>query len=131
MAIKLNSLASNTQLEADGDWIEIPELPGVELQVRSINYPAYQQAFSQLLQRMTRKYGRKGVPPEENDREMGRLYAKHLLLGWKGFDVEFSPEVAEETLMDPGHRDLRRHVGWAASQVGVADIEFVGEAAGN
>ena len=131
MVAKLDSLKSNVELEVEGDWIDVPELPGVSLQVRSINYPGYQTALSLVVQRLTRKYGRKPVPPQVNDREMGRLYHEHILVNWRGFDVEYSAEVAESALTDPAHRDLRRHVQWAASQVGVAEVDYVEDAKGN
>lgn len=130
MSVKFSSLAADVAKEQDGDWIEIPELPGVELKVRSFNHAAYRVARDLLLQRMARKYGRKPAPADESEAEFGKLYAKFILLDWKGFDVEYSPEQAREALSDPAYRDLRRHVEYASSQVGASDVEFIEEAVG-
>lgn len=130
MAVKFSSLAADTDKETAGDWIEIPELPGVELKVRSFNHPAYRVARDLLLQRMARKHGRKPAPADESEAEFGKLYAKFILLDWKGFDVEYTADVAREALADPAYRDLRRHVEYAASQVGASEVEFLDDALG-
>jgi hypothetical protein len=130
MAVKFASLASDLKKEDDGDWIEIPDLPGVSLKVRSFNFGPYRIARDQLIQRTARKYGRKPVPPEENEIEFGKMYAQYLLLDWKGFDIDYSAAAAREALSDPAFRDLRRHVEYAASQVAQAEVEFVEDALG-
>ena len=130
MSVKFSSLAANTEKEAQGDWVDLPDLPGVYLKVRSFNDPKYRTARDMLLQRMARKFGRKPAPPDESEAEFGRLYAKFVLLDWKGFDIEYSPEAAREALSDPAFRDLRRHVEYAANQVGQVEIEFLDDALG-
>jgi hypothetical protein len=130
MAVKFSSLASDTKKEDEGDWIEIPDLPEVSLKVRSFNYAPYRIERDQLIQRNARKYGRKPMPPDENEVAFGRLYAKHILLDWKGFDIPYSADAAREALSDPAYRDLRRHVEYAAGQVGESEVEFVETARG-
>lgn len=130
MSVKFSSLAADTAKESEGDWQEIPDLPGVSLKVRSFNFPAYRVARDLLLQRMARKFGRKPAPADESEAEFGRLYAQHILLGWSGFDVEYTPEVARDALTNPAFRDLRRHVEYAASQVGASEVEFLEDAVG-
>jgi hypothetical protein len=130
MSVKFSSLAADTEKEKQGDWVEIPELPGVSLKVRSFNDPAYRIARDLLLQRMARKHGRKPAPADENEAEFGRLYAKHILIDWKGFDVPYSADAAREALADPAYRDFRRHVEYAASQVGASEVEFLEDALG-
>jgi hypothetical protein len=130
MAVKFASLRADVEKEKAGDWVEIVELPGVELRVRSFNDPQYKIHRDQLLQRLARKYGRKPVPGDESEVEFGRLYARFILLEWKGFDEAYSEQRALEALTDPAMRDLRRHVEYAAGQVGASDIEFVEEMAG-
>jgi hypothetical protein len=130
MSVKLSSLAADTAKETEGDWIEVPELPGVRLKVRSFNFPAYRVARDLLLQRMARKHGRKPAPADESEVEFGKLYSAHILLGWEGFDVEYTPAAARDALTDPAFRDLRRHVEYAASQVGASEVEFMEEAVG-
>jgi hypothetical protein len=130
MAVKFASLAADTKKEDEGDWIEIPDLPGVSLKVRSFNYAPYRIARDQLIQRNARKYARKPMPPDENEVEFGRLYAKFILLDWKGFDLPYSQDEARAALTDTAYRDFRRHVEYAASQVAQAEVEFVEEALG-
>lgn len=130
MSVKFSSLASDTEKEVKGDWIEIPELPGVSLKVRSFNDPKYRVARDLLLQRMARKHGRKPAPADESESEFGKLYAKFILLDWQGFDVPYTPEAARDALADPAYRDLRRHVEYAASQVGASEVEFLEDSLG-
>jgi hypothetical protein len=44
MAIKLSSARANVQRENDGDWVDIPEWPGVEFRVRGYAYGPFQNA---------------------------------------------------------------------------------------
>jgi len=129
--VKLGSLKADLVKEADGEWIDIPDLPGVALKVRSVNFPAYKTARDLAVQRLARKHGKKPIPEKEMAEVSGRLFAEHLLLGWRGFDVDYTPELALEVLTDPAYRELRAHVEWAAAQVGHAEVEFVEDLAKN
>ncbi len=128
--LKLASTRADLDLEAAGDWVAIPEWPGVRLRVRSLNYGPYQTALSHSLRRLSTRFP-DGIPPEEDAAETGRLYAAHILLGWEGFDVPWTAERAMQVLADPAYRDLRRNVGWAASRVARVEAEYVEAAAGN
>ena len=130
MAVKFGSLKADIETERSGEWIECPDLPGVSFKVKSFNDPQYRVARDLLVQRLARKHGKKPAAPEEQEAEFGRLYAKHILLDWQGFDVPYSAEAALEALTDPAYRDLRRYVESAAAQVGAVDVEFVEEALG-
>lgn len=133
MAVKFSSIKANLKTEAEGDWQDIPDMPGVSLCVRGVNYGPYTQARDQVLQRLARKYGRKGAPSDVVAEEFGRIYAAHLLIDWKGFaddedkPLPYSAGRALEGLTDPAMRELRSAVEWAASQVGQADVEVVAE----
>lgn len=131
MTIKLGSLKADLKRESDGDWVKVPDLPGVELKVRSTNYAPYQVALQAMIRRFRKRYGTDPVPPEEDGAETGKLYATHLLVDWRGFDVPYDAGTAMSALSDPAYRELRSHVGWAASQVGRIEAEFVEEAVGN
>lgn len=130
MTVKFGSLKSDIEKEKTGDWVEVPDLPGVSFLVRSFNHPPYRVARDLLVQRMARRNGKKAAPPEEMEAAFGRLYAEHILLDWQGFDEPYSPEVAREALTDPAYRDLRRYVESAAAQVGQSEVEFTEEAVG-
>lgn len=130
MTVKFGSLKSDIAKEQTGDWVEVPDLPGVSFKVRSFNHPAYRVARDLLVQRMARRNGKKAAPPEEMEAAFGKLYAEHILLDWQGFDEPYSAEVAREALTDPAYRDLRRYVESAAAQVGQSEVEFTEEAVG-
>lgn len=131
MTIKIASLKADLAKEAAGDWIEYPDWPGVAFNVRSLNSPAYTTARDIMIQRFRRKYPRKAPPANEMIEEAGKIYCKHILFGWRGFDVEYTPEVALEMLTDPAYRAIVAAVEWCAGQVAQLDIEFVEDATPN
>ncbi len=131
MAIKLSSVRSDPAREEEGEWVNIPDLPGVRFRVRSFNYGPYKAQRSIVFARLARKYGREPVPDQIMVKELGQLYHKYILLEWDGFDVPFSPETARDVLTDPTYRTLLDHVDYAANRVGQAEVEFVEQAAGN
>ncbi|HTV69841.1 MAG TPA: hypothetical protein VMF90_15010 [Rhizobiaceae bacterium] len=131
MTVKLSSVRANLEVEAKGEWIDYPELPGVSFMVSSLHAPAYKLARDNLLQRLTRQYKGKPVPESVLVPETAKLYCKHILHGWKGFDEDYTPEKALETLSDPGFRKVIEAVEWCASRVGERDIEFEEKTAKN
>lgn len=131
MAIKLQSTKADLARENEGDWVDIPELPGVRLKVRGNNYAPYQMAKSVVEARWARRYAREPVPPDILLRENGRLYAEHILVDWEGFDVPYDAGLARETLLDPGFRTLHEHIRYAMQQVSETDAVFVEDTARN
>ena len=134
--MKLDDLKSDPNAE---EWIDCPELgineatgEPVALLVRSLDYPAFKVDLQETRLRLLRRYpGGKATPPAEEDRENGRLYAKHLLRGWRGIEDQFSPELAFSVLTDPAHRDLRNAVAAAAGQVALRRAVQTEAVAGN
>lgn len=131
MTVKLSSLKADLDREEKGDWIEYPDWPGVEFNVSSLHLPAYQTARDLLLQKLQRQYKKKAIPKNVLTKELGRLYATHLLHGWRGLDVDYSPQVALETLTSPDYRNVVAAVEFCAAQVSEVDLEFVEEEEGN
>ena len=129
--IKLASLRVSDQSEEAGTWVDLPDVPGAAVLVRSLDYPPYTLARTVLFQRFSRLYGRKPAPQNEIVPAIGKLYAEHILLGWKGFDVEFSPEEAMLRLSDWTWRKLTTMVEWAAGTLSEAQVEFVEDATKN
>ena len=136
MAVKLNSLKIDTRKENDGEWVDIPSLVDPEtgemvaLKVRGIGYSEYQSDLSKLRKRWVTKYGSmEDVPDRVARQELGRLYARHLLLDWRGFDPPYDPDIAEEELTSRG--ELAGHVLYAANKNSQADIEYTKAAAKN
>ncbi len=129
--VKLSSLRSDSERERNGDWVDSLSIPGAAFMVRSINYPPYTIARDLMKQRLARKSGGKPIPQDTLYTELGRLYAEHLLLDWRGFDEEYSKDRAVELLTDPEFRELVMAVELAAGSVGQAELEFIEGAAKN
>ncbi|TPN34799.1 hypothetical protein [Mesorhizobium sp. B1-1-6] len=145
MTIKLGSLAADLKKEREGDWIEPREwgglnpekpyeqtaLPGLAFLVRSTNYPPYTTARQAALEDLKKNYPDDKVPPEVQARIEGELSVQHLLLGWKGLDIEYSTEFAGTILVAEEHRVMRGMIFWCAGQVGKKKVEFVEAATKN
>lgn len=136
--VSLKQIKSDRKAEIEGEWIEAPEVgfkddgSPVRLLVRSLHYPPYKLDLMQTRLRLQRKYpGDKMVPPDEEDRENGRIYSQHLLLGWDGIAEQYTPELARETLMDPQQRILRDAVPACARLVGQRRSEQTETLVGN
>lgn len=131
MVVKLSSLKADLAREEKGDWIEFPDWPGVEFNVSSLHLPAYQTARDLLFKRLARQYKKTPAPAVVLTTEIGKLYAKHILHGWRGLDVDYSPERAAEILSDPEYRNVVAAVEYCAGRVSETDIEFIEDEVGN
>lgn len=131
MTVKFSSITVDLEKERNGDWVSYPEWPGAEFNVNSVESPAFKEARDKLMRRLARRYGDKPIPSDGLTKDLGDLYAKHLLNGWKGFDMAYSADAAREALCDPAYRLLTEAVLWCAQRVGRAQVEFLEEAAGN
>lgn len=130
--VRLKSLRADLEREAKGDWIAAPDCGlGVEFLVTSLHTPAYRTARAELQLRLQTRFMGKPIPPEVEDKEFGSLYAKHLLLGWRGFDEPYSSDLAEQMLSDPAWRAITNGVVGSAAELGRAQAEYVDAAAGN
>lgn len=131
MTVKLSSLKADLQREASGDWIEYPDWPGVEFNVSSLMLPAYTIERDLLMQKLSRRYKGKPVPRDILSIELGRIYHKHILHGWRGLDVNYSTETAAEILADPEYRNIVAAIEWCAAKVSDVEVEFVEDAGKN
>jgi hypothetical protein len=146
--LKFSSLEVDIKAETDGEWIPIKkwigldpdepysvtDLPGIEFFVRSDNYQPYKVARQKLgekLEETKSDYPDGIIPDDVADIEHGRIMAEHLLLGWKGFDVEYTPEMAMAALTKPAGRVHRQMVIFCARKVGRRKAEFDKDAAKN
>lgn len=131
--VKLSSLKANIVRENGGDWVPLPEMGEAAISGRSFNFPPYKVARDLLNRQLAKKY--KNDISEERDAEtaagFGRLYAQYLLLGWRGFDIEYTPELALELLQDPEWRPLKEYCEYAFMQLSQISVEFVETAAKN
>lgn len=145
MTIKLASLSADLSKEREGDWIPVKEwlgldpekpyemspLPGLEFLVRSTNYPGYVTARQAVLEKLKQEYPDDKVPADVQARVEGQLSVEHLLLGWKGLDVEYSPDLVGTILVAEEHRVMRQMIFWCAGRVGKKKVEFVQAATKN
>ena len=131
MVIKLASLKADLAREAEGDWVDYPDWPGVSFHVSSTRSEPFITQRDLLLKQMTAR--NKPVAPGDPEmaRGIGRLYCEHVLHGWKGLDIEYSPEVALETLTDVAYRDVLSAIDWCAQKLTKISVEFVGAAVKN
>jgi hypothetical protein len=127
MTVKLASLKADLDREAAGDWIDFPDWPGVAFNVSSLLKPAYVTARDLLLQKMSRQHKGKPVPLAESTPSVAALYCKHILHGWRGLDVDYSPETALTTLSDPAFRTVMNAVEWCSRHLSIVEAEFVEE----
>lgn len=131
MTIKLRSVAADVSQEKKGMWIPSADFPGVEFLVSSLYSPEYETARDLLLQRLGAQFKGATIPTETLLPRLGALYAEHLLHGWRGFDEDYSSEVATELLGQFQYRDLIKAVEWCAGQVTRINFQFVEQDAGN
>lgn len=129
--LKLASTKVDLDKERKGDWIDFPEWPGVAFHVKSVEAPDFKMARDMMLRKLARKHKGKTIPGDELQGEAGRLYNKHILLGWKGLDVPYAEDTALDVLTDPAYRKVFTAIEWCATQVGENDAEFVEDAAKN
>ena len=135
--MKITDLRRDLRAEVDGEWNDAPELGAdeatgkpIRFLTRSIHYPPFKLDLRHTQLRLARKFG-DDVPPDEEDRENGRLYATHLLLGWEGIEDEFTQAVALAALTDVAQRDLREAVVACARVVGKRRAKQAAAIAGN
>ncbi len=136
--IKLASLAADLVKEREGDWIEPKEwpglnpdkplelvpLPGLAFLTRSTNYPPYVAARQAEHERLQSLYPGGTVPPDVQAKAEGKLAVEFLLLGWRGLDVSYSPDIVGSVLTAEEHRTVRAMVRWCAGVVGKRKVEF-------
>jgi hypothetical protein len=134
MGIKISSIAADLKRENDGDYVEIPPDiigggEGILLKVRAFSYAPYLKERNEIVRKWHRAYGRDQVPLDVAFKADGRLYAKHILLDWKGLDeddgspMKFSIERAEELMTNMEFRLLQDAVQYAAGKIMVIAAE--------
>jgi len=135
--MQLNQIAVDVEREEKGDWVEVPDLPGVSLKVRSLYNKDYQHAQQVAARKMARRYGKQPIPPDVQTKTYARLLSDHVLLDWSGITdengdaVSYSVEFGRDVLADPQYRRLADAVAWAAGVVGEQDVEDLEDDAKN
>lgn len=124
----------------DGHWIgDIPDMPDVELKVRSTNYKPFRVATAALARRAGKKLN-SDVGIADFSVSAGGPLADHVLIDWKGIKsdgkpLKFTADHAKAILTaDDDHgigAKFRRAVEWAGDQVADKLLEQAKEAEGN
>jgi hypothetical protein len=125
--VKVDSLQSSD----DAEWVALDEILGASLFVRPIDYPPYTAARQALFKRLGRAFKDEPIPEKVLITSLGKLYAEHILLDWKGFDMPYSKEDAIEKMSEWTWRKLTRQVEWAAGKLTSVNAEFVEDAGKN
>ncbi|WP_184231620.1 hypothetical protein [Bosea sp. WAO] len=128
MVLKLSSLRANLDREAKGDWVPSLQWPGVEFLVSALTKPSYRIKRDARVQQLSRRYKGQPIPPEKLAPVIGRLYCEEILHGWRGLDIEYSPEAALATLTDPAFRVIVAEVEYCAGRLSEVDPEFTDDA---
>lgn len=135
MSLELSSIKRDLSTEDEGQWVEIPEWPGIRLKVRSIQSRDYQIQRGLLEQKLQKALGRQPTAPEWEP-GLGKLIARYLLRGWEGFlldgkPLEYTAEIALAMFADRQWSGLEMQVVWASTRVGDRDAEFTQDAIKN
>ena len=131
MVVKLASLKADLAREAEGDWIDYPDWPGVAFNVSSTRSEPFITERDLFLKQMAARNKPLAPGDPEMARGIGRLYCQYVLHGWRGLDVEYSKDVALETLTDVAYRDVLTAVDWCALKLSQISVEFVDAAVKN
>lgn len=123
--LKLTSLKADLAREEAGDWVESIAFPSVAFKVSSLNARAYTVARDTMLMRLRLRFNGQPVPPDVQAKEFGKLYSAHILHDWRGLDVPYSAEKAEEVLCDPAYRAVLKEVETCAMRLGAIMPELI------
>jgi hypothetical protein len=130
--VMLSSLRADLDRELNGDWVAYPLWKGVRFKVSALTVPAYETDRDLMFKRLTQEYKEDArIPKDLMMVELGKLYSKHILHGWEGLDVEYTPEVADQTLTDPSYRAVIAAVEWCAAKISEIEAQFTKAEEGN
>lgn len=131
LQVKLDSLKSDLVKESEGEWIDIPDWPGVAFFSRAFTYGPYTDERDEEWPKVKAGFAGSPVPQKVRQAFFGKLYAKHLLLNWRGLDTPYTPELAAQLLPDEEWRKVYAAAEYVASKVGDRAVEYVGAAEKN
>lgn len=129
--VLLSSLRADLDRETTGDWVPYPLWKGVRFNVSALTVPEYETDRDLMFKRLGKKYKDELIPKDVLSAELGALYHKHILHDWEGLDIEYSPQVAKETLSDPAFRAVVSAVEWCAAKISEIEVKFTKEEEGN
>lgn len=115
--MKLDRYRIDPKKAKSGAWIDLPTFPGTKLLIARINNSAYMSELERLKApyKQAKRVGALDegeIPEEARYRIMGQAMAKHVLLSWKGLELEgqdfpYSPANAERLLCSEEFQEFR------------------------
>lgn len=129
--VMLSSLKADLAREKNGDWVPYPIWKGVAFNVSALTNPEYETARDLMFKRLAEIHGDERIPREVLSVELGKLYCEHILHGWRGLDIEYSPETALNTLGDPEYRAVVSAVEFCAAKLTDIEPKFAKAEEGN
>ena len=98
--MKLSKIHVDVQAQEEGQWLDHPRFPGVQVKVRSIHSEAYRRKVFALQNAYPVRRLKRGELAK-NAEHVQRYSMPTLCLGWKGIeDAEYSEEVAKSWVED-------------------------------
>jgi hypothetical protein len=129
--VLLSSLRADLDREKNGDWIPYPGWKGVSFNVSALTIPEYETARDLMFKRLAQTYKDTVIPKDVLSAELGALYAEFILHDWRGLDIDYTPEVAKQTLADPAYRAVVAAVEFCAAKISEIDAKFTKAEEGN
>jgi hypothetical protein len=128
--LRLESLAVNPELDKEGQEVPSVAFEGVFFKVRPIDYPPFQMELARQGYELKKKHG-DTTPTAEYQKLRTSLLAKHILVGWRGLDVEYTPEAAQNYLANPSFRRLVDDIETCAGKLLMTNLQYVDETVKN
>lgn len=101
MAFKPQLVVSNPAPFSEPKWISAPD-DSAALLVRSVHFPAFRDQYTeQFRSKVAALRAGQTLQGTWAADLLQQMCAKHLLLGWRGLPVEYSPAAASERLASP------------------------------
>jgi hypothetical protein len=103
MDLNKSYIKTDATLEKDGVEVELDD--GAVIIVRPIRNADFKRYLNELQKPYERKIQQKRMDQEALDSLTRKAVAKHVLIGWKGIEldgkpVKYSPKVAEELMIE-------------------------------
>lgn len=122
--MKLSALKTDVAKLEAGQWVgEIPEMDGLELQVRGLGNTDYKRLYEKKAAAIPRQRKLRGIQTPDHDRIVSECLHEAVLLGWRGLTdddgapVAFDTDLARSLVTDPEYGKFRGAVIWAANIV--------------
>ena len=121
--MKLSAVKVDSDVIEQGEWVDHPFVPGVEVKVRGVGNADFRRLAPKLTRQFTPAQRDAVIPAADQDRITVELLVETILIDWRGLEEEdgsplpYSKERARQILSDPDLRIFRDGVDQAATVV--------------